>query len=145
MFIGMALMALGPLVLTIGLHTHTRYAPGLLIAFALLGIGGGMCFIPLLHTGLEGVADQDAGIASGLVNVSLQIGQAVGVALLGTIAATRTTTLQHSGQTAHAAAAGGFRLAFWILTIAVAAGLALAARYLWAPPRQTPWPEPVNQ
>jgi hypothetical protein len=90
----------------------------------------GCCFIPLLHTGLEGVPDQDAGIASGLVNVSLQIGQAVGVALLGTIAATRATTLQHDGQTAHAATAGGFRLAFWILTIAVAAGLALAARYL---------------
>lgn len=104
-----------------------------------------MSFTPLLHTGLAGVPDDDAGIASGLVNVSLQIGQAVGVALLGTIAATRTKTLQHNGQTAHAAAAGGFRLAFWILTIAVAAGLALATRYLWAPPRQTPRPKPGNQ
>jgi EmrB/QacA subfamily drug resistance transporter len=127
MFIGMVLTALGPLTLAIGLHTSTPYAPGLLIPFALLGIGGGMCFIPLLHVGLAGVPNDDAGIASGLVNVSLQIGQAIGVALLGTIAAARTKTLQDDGLTAHAAAAGGFRLAFWILTIAVAAGLALAA------------------
>jgi MFS family permease len=52
MFIGMALMALGPLALAIGLHTNTPYAPGLVIPFALLGIGAGMCFIPLLHAGL---------------------------------------------------------------------------------------------
>jgi EmrB/QacA subfamily drug resistance transporter len=145
MFIGMALMAIGPLVLAIGLHANTPYAPGLLIPFALLGIGGGMCFIPLLHNGLAGVPDQDAGIASGLVNVSLQIGQAVGVALLGTIAAARTKTLQHNGLTAHTAAAGGFRLALWVLTIMVMAGLALATRYLWAARRQAPSGAPLNQ
>jgi MFS family permease len=145
MFIGMALMAIGPLVLAIGLHANTPYALGLLIPFALLGIGGGMCFIPLLHNGLAGVPDQDAGVASGLVNVSLQIGQAVGVALLGTIAAARTKTLQHNGLAAHTAAAGGFRLAFWVLTIMVMAGLALATRYLWAAGRQASSGAPLNQ
>lgn len=79
---------------------------------------------------------EDAGIASGVVDVSLRIGSAIGVALLGTIAAGRTSALQHHGVAARAAASGGFRLAFCIVTIAVAAGLALEVRYLWAIPRR---------
>lgn len=93
-----------------------------------------MSFQTLVGLALSNVAPEDAGIASGLINVSLQIGSAIGVALLGTIPAARTKALQHDGIVAHLAASGGFRLAFWILTIAVAAGLALGVRYLWAVP-----------
>jgi hypothetical protein len=95
-----------------------------------------MSFQTLMAVALSNVAPEDAGIASVLINVSLQIGSAIGVAVLGTIPAARTHALQHDGIVAHLAASGGFRLAFWILTIAVAAGLALGVRYLWAVPRR---------
>jgi EmrB/QacA subfamily drug resistance transporter len=136
MFAGMAILALGPLVLAITLHGATSYAPALLIAFLLIGVGGGMSFMTLMSTALAGIPNEDAGIASGLINVSLQIGSAIGVALLGTIAATRTRALERSGVPAHEALAGGYRLSFWLLTAAVAAGLAIAIRYLGRPTRR---------
>ncbi len=136
MFAGMVLVTLSPLVLALELHANTPYAPAMLASFVLLGIGGGMSFQTLMGVALSNVSPDDAGIASGLINVSLQIGSAIGVALLGTIAAARTKGLQHHGVVAHVAASSGFRLAFWVLTIAVAAGLALGIRCLWAVPRR---------
>ncbi len=56
----------------------------------LIGIGGGMSFMTLMQVALADVPHEDAGIAAGLVNVSLELGSAVGVAVLGTIAAART-------------------------------------------------------
>jgi MFS family permease len=129
-------VTLSPLVLALALHPNTPYAPAIFVSFLLLGVGGGMSFMTLMGVALSDVAPADAGIASGLINVSLQIGSAIGVAVLGTLAAARTKALQHHGVLAHAAMAGGFRRAFWVLTIAVAAGLAFGIRYLWAVPRR---------
>jgi EmrB/QacA subfamily drug resistance transporter len=136
MFAGMALVAVSPLILALTLRGGTSYAPALVVPFVLLGIGGGMSFMTLMHVALADVGNEDAGIAAGLVNVSLEIGSAVGVALLGTIAASRTRALEHAGTAAGAAQAGGFRLAFWLLTAAVAIGLGIAVRFLAWPPRQ---------
>jgi predicted MFS family arabinose efflux permease len=119
MFLGMALVSAGPLVLAPGLRGTASYAPILLVAFILIGIGAGMSFMTLMQSAMAGVPDEDAGIASGLVNVSLQIGSAVGVAVLGTIVASRTHALDLAGQSFADATAGGFRLSFWVLTAAV--------------------------
>jgi EmrB/QacA subfamily drug resistance transporter len=138
MVAGMLTLAAGPLVLALTLDGDTGYAPALLVAFVLIGIGGGMSFMTLMHVALADVPDEDAGIASGLINVSLQIGSAVGVALLGTVAASRTRALEDHGLAAHAATAGGFRLAFWLLTVAVVIGIAIGVRWLRPAQRRRP-------
>ncbi len=130
MFTGMALLTIAPLTLAVTLDGGTAYAPALLVPFALIGIGGGMSFMTLMQVALADVPPADAGIAAGLVNVSLELGSAVGVAVLGTIAAAHTRALSASGASFADATAGGFALSFWVLTAAVAAGLLLAARWL---------------
>jgi predicted MFS family arabinose efflux permease len=133
MFLGMAIMICGPLILALGLQGRTSYTPILLIPFVLIGIGGGTSFMTLMQAAMAGVPNEDAGIAAGLVNVSLQIGSAVGVAVLGTIAASRTHALTVAGHGFAEATASGYRLSFWVLTGAVGAGLLIAARYLRTP------------
>jgi hypothetical protein len=64
---------------------------------------------------LAGVEPQEAGLASGLINSSQQIGGALGVAIAATVAFTHTKTLLASGDSAAAAATGGFALGFWVL------------------------------
>jgi EmrB/QacA subfamily drug resistance transporter len=102
------------------------YFPGLFVAFALLGLGGGMAFMPLLMLAMADVPRRDAGLASGMVNVSMQLSAAVGLAALGTIAAERTRTLLAGGLSPRASLAGGYDLAFTIASGCVAAGLLVA-------------------
>jgi hypothetical protein len=86
-------------------------------------------FIPMSIAALAGVEPQEAGLASGLINSSQQIGGALGVAVAATVAFTHTTTLLASGDSAAAAATGGFALGFWVLAgvsaLAVVACIAL--------------------
>ena len=80
-----------------------------------------LCFVPISIAALAGVQQAEAGIASGLINTSQQIGGAVGIALLSTIAITRTENEVAAGTATPAAMTSGFQLAFW-----VGAGIALA-------------------
>jgi MFS family permease len=80
---GLTLSTLGMLVLT-QLSETTSY-PQVLLALALVGIGNGTAFVPMTATALAGVAPEDAGAASGLVNVMQQLGGTLGVAVLVTI------------------------------------------------------------
>jgi MFS family permease len=80
-----------------------------------------LCFVPISIAALAGVSQAEAGIASGLINTSQQIGGAVGIALLSTIAITRTENEFAAGTAQAAALTSGFQLAFW-----VGAGIALA-------------------
>jgi len=73
-----------------------------------------LAFIPVSIGALTGVAGHDAGVASGLLNTSQQIGGAIGVAIASTIAATRTQALLSQGHATAAALTGGFQWAFWI-------------------------------
>jgi EmrB/QacA subfamily drug resistance transporter len=130
MFTGMASMVAGPAIIALTLDGSTPYFPSLVIAFVLIGIGGGLSFVSLMQLGLAGVPNEDAGIASGLINVSQQIGSAAGIAVLGTIAASRTAALEAGGTGVDEALAGGFRLSFWLLAGFAAAGIAIASRYL---------------
>lgn len=123
---GLALVAAG-LALLIGVPVHGDYAVHLLPAMLLFGVGGGLTLPALAMLGMSDATPADAGIVSGLFNTTQQVGAAVGVALLSTLAAARTAHLTAAagrpGALASAAAlTAGYRLAF-----AVGAGLAAGA------------------
>ena len=82
--------------------------------FFVAGAGTAFAFIPVSIAALAGIADKEAGLASGLLNTSQQIGGAIGVAIASTIAATHFKTLLHSGSAGPAALTGGFQWAFWV-------------------------------
>lgn len=118
------------------------YFPTLFVAFALLGIGGGTTFMPLLHIAMGDVEARDAGLASSIVNVSMWVSAALGLAALGAIAADRTKTLAAHGHTAASALTGGFDLAFLIGAALVAVGIVVAIVVLPAGQREERVPEP---
>jgi hypothetical protein len=88
----------------------------------LFGIGAGLAFPALTTLAMSGATQTDSGLASGLVNTSLQVGGAVGLAVLASLAATRTDTLLADGESTTEALTGGYRLSF-----VVAAGIVVAA------------------
>ena len=90
--------------------------------FIVLGIGLGFTFVPISIAALAGVTGRDAGLASGLINTSQQIGGALGLALLTTVATTRIDNLAPNGHPTPADLTSGYAVAFW-----VAAGVAAAA------------------
>src|SRR5579859_2605665 len=82
---------LAALALLAGADEHTGYFPRLFAAYALMGTGAAMSFMPLLSIALAEVPVADAGIASGIVNVSMQISAALGLAILGSLATEHTS------------------------------------------------------
>lgn len=98
------------------------YIANLFGPFLLIGVGLGFSFVPVSIAALAGVPPQEAGLASGLINTSQQIGGALGVAILTTVSTTRTENLIADGTSQPEALTDGFSLAFW-----VAAGFAVAA------------------
>jgi EmrB/QacA subfamily drug resistance transporter len=98
------------------------YVVDLLPSMVLFGIGAGLAFPALTTLGMSGATAEDSGLASGLVNTSLQVGGAVGLAVLATLSATRTDSLLADGESAAEALTGGYRFAF-----VVAAGLVVVA------------------
>src|SRR4029450_11874933 len=98
------------------------YLGDLLPGFLLIGVGLGFSFVPVSIAALAGLPGQDAGLASGLINTSQQIGGAIGLAVLSTVATTRTENLLADGKDQAPALTGGFQIAFW-----VGVGLAVAS------------------
>ena len=109
---------------------HTAYFPVLLIAYAMLGVGGGMSFLPLLTISMSEVPMADAGLASGFSNEVMQIGAALGLAAIGTVAADRSQVLMDAGSSVQGALTGGYELAFGLAAASVAAGLAIVVTAL---------------
>ena len=109
----------------------TPYFPMMFAAFALLGFGAANP--PLMMIALEDVPARDAGLASGTIQVSIQLSAAVGLAALGTIATDRTNSLAAAGQSATDALSGGYHLAFLIAAGAAAVGIAIATLVLRSP------------
>jgi predicted MFS family arabinose efflux permease len=127
-FGAVAVLLPGLALITVGLLAFTRvpvdgsYVSDLLPVMVPIGIGAGLFFPALTTLAVSGVAPSEAGLASGLVNTSLQVGGAIGLAILATLAASRTEDLLASGDSTPAALVGGYQLAFLI-----AAGLVVAA------------------
>jgi EmrB/QacA subfamily drug resistance transporter len=113
---------------------ETAYFPGVFAPFLLLGLGAGASFLPLMTIAMAGVPAAEAGLASGIVNASLQIGAAVGIAALGTIAAGRTHALADGGHRPLDALTGGYTFAWEVGALVVLAG-AVAAFVLLRPRR----------
>jgi MFS family permease len=98
------------------------YVADLLPVMIPLGVGAGLFFPALTTLAMSGVRPHESGLASGLVNTSLQVGGAVGLAVLATLSATRTDNLRADGDSTAAALVGGYHYAF-----IVAGGLVVAA------------------
>jgi EmrB/QacA subfamily drug resistance transporter len=117
---------------------HSGYFPDLFFAFVLLGLGAGASFLPLLTIGMSDAPPQDAGLASGIINVSVQLFGAIGLATLGTIATDHTKALAASGHPLAQALTGGFHLSYVVGAAAVAIGIAAAFAFLRPPSRPVP-------
>ena len=110
----------GTVITEIGIYYFTHVSangsywgdlfPGLVIA----GVGLGFSFVPVTIAALSGVSNQDAGLASGLINTSQQIGGALGTAIVTTVYVSRSNTLVKHGDTVQVALTSGFQRAFMI-------------------------------
>ena len=114
MAIGMTLIGAGVLWAT-QVPVHGHYIGNLLGPFAVAGAGTAFAFIPISIAGLAGVEEHRAGLASGLLNTSQNLGGAIGIAIASSVAATHTEALLHAGHTVPAALTGGFQHALWAL------------------------------
>ena len=114
--------------------------PGFLIVAAALGLA----FVGDLVAAATGVRSADAGLASGLINTSQQIGGAVGLAVTTTIAAARTTSLLHAGHPAAAALTGGFHDAFAVTGALALTAAAVAIGFVRRAPAAAPAAPPAS-
>jgi MFS family permease len=96
----------------------------------LLGAAVGSAFPALMKLAMSGATREDAGLASGLVNTTLQVGGAIGLAVLATLATTRTEHLLSGGEGTASALTGGYHLAFLVAAGLVAVALAVATTVL---------------
>ena len=109
-------------------------------ALLILGLGAGTAFIPLLAIAMAHVPSADAGLASGIVNVSLQMSGAIGLAVLGTISTDHARSLSADGHSLPDALTSGYQLAFLVGAACVALGAALAFVLLRDARRRRPRP-----
>jgi EmrB/QacA subfamily drug resistance transporter len=122
---GLALVAAG-LAWISRAPVAAAYVTDLLPSMLLLGIGAGMCFPALMTLAMSGATDGDSGLASGLVNTTVQVGGALGLAVLATLSSTRTTHLLASGVSHAGALTGGYHLA-WVISASIAVASLLIA------------------
>jgi EmrB/QacA subfamily drug resistance transporter len=106
------------------------YLTNLFGPFIIIGIGLGFSFVPVSIAALAGVPPQEAGLASGLINTSQQIGGALGVAILTTVSTTRTEDLLEGGTPQPEALTDGFSIAFWVAAAFAVAGILATLLYL---------------
>jgi EmrB/QacA subfamily drug resistance transporter len=109
------------------------YAVDLLPAMILIGLGAGLGFPSLMTLAMSGATDGDSGLASGLVNTSVQVGGAIGLAVLATFATERTDGLIADGESAAAALNSGYHLAYLIGAGLVLVAIAVAVGVLGVP------------
>jgi MFS family permease len=147
------IIALGMTLLTVGLLYFTQvsvggtYAGDLLPGFLIIAAGLGFSFVPISIAALAGVQPSEAGLASGLFNTSQQIGGALGIAALSTIATTKTSDGVAAGTPLPKALTDGFEAAFiWgaiVAAIGIVVALVLVRREDLEQPAEEEVPEPV--
>src|SRR4249919_3125531 len=109
---GMAMMTLGLLYFT-QVSVDGTYWKDLFPGFLIIGLGLPFAFVPVTIAAVAGTKREEAGLASGLINTSQQIGGAVGIAILSTIAVTKTDDALATGTAPPVALTDGFQAAFW--------------------------------
>jgi EmrB/QacA subfamily drug resistance transporter len=114
MAVGLALMT-GGMIWYSQIPVHGSYASDLLPGYLMVGVGIACAFIPVSIAALAGVVDREAGLASGLINTSQQIGGAIGVAVASTVFTTHFKSLIANHDSLPVALTGGYRWAFWAL------------------------------
>jgi hypothetical protein len=108
-----------------------------------LGLAG-LCFPAVMTLAMSGATPDDAGLASGLINTTGQVGGALGLAVLVTVSATRSSALLAGGASSPAALTGGYHLAFWIAAGLVAVAILIAVVVL-RQPENPGWPVPAPE
>ncbi len=129
---GLAIIVVG-LMLWIPIDPTTDYFPQLCLAMFLIGLGSSLAFTSLLTVGLAEIPQPDAGLGSGVINVSQQVSSAVAVAVLGVVSSNRTKALAAQGSSLPHALAGGYRLGFVVATACVATALVVCLALVPAP------------
>jgi MFS family permease len=131
---GLALIVVA-LVLFAQAGTDAGYIGAIFPVMVLMGTGAGLCFPALMGLAMSGATPEDAGLASGLINTTAQVGGALGLAVLATLSASRSETLLGGGDSTAVALTGGYHLAFWIAAGVVAAAIVAALVLLEQPQR----------
>src|SRR5207247_7096442 len=124
--LGLALAAIG-LVLFARAPVDGSFWIDVLPSMILLGFGAGMAFNPVLLAAMSDVEQSESGLASGIVNTAFMMGGALGLAVLASIAASRTDSLRASGDGPLAALTGGYHVAFLIGALFAAAAALVGA------------------
>ena len=124
------LLASAGLALLVRAPIDGSFVVDVLPSMILLGLGAGMAFNPVLLAAMGDVEPAESGLASGVVNTSFMMGGAVGLAVLASVAASRTNTLVDTGHGQIAALAGGYHLAFLIGAIFAAGAAVIGATLL---------------
>jgi EmrB/QacA subfamily drug resistance transporter len=133
--IGMTLAATGLLLLS-RIPVHGSYLGDLLPGLMLMATGMCLTFVPITLMATTNVAENDAGLASGLLNSAQQVGGALGLAILATLAASRTSNviggLGHapSGADTVSAVVSGYQLAFFVAAALIASGVVIMGAFL---------------
>ena len=115
------------LALLAGTPEDGRYAEHLLPSMLLMGVGGGLAFPALMMLGMSEATPENAGLASGLLSTTAQVGGALGLAVLATLAATRTEEALAGGASLAAALTSGYHVAFVVSASLVVLAVLLAA------------------
>jgi EmrB/QacA subfamily drug resistance transporter len=121
------LLASAGLLLLVRAPVDGSFVADVLPSMILLGLGAGMAFNPVLLAAMGDVEPAEAGLASGVVNTSFMMGGAVGLAVLASAAASRTSTLVDAGHSEVAALTGGYHLAFLLGAVFAAAAAVIGA------------------
>jgi EmrB/QacA subfamily drug resistance transporter len=141
----MAAIALGLLLLA-RTPVDANYAIDIAPAMVALGLGAGLAFPSLMTLAMSGATPSDSGLASGLVNTSAQVGGAIGLALLATLATERTENMLSDGESTASALTSGYHIAYLVGAGAVLLASAIALRTLRSPAPASaaePMPEPA--
>jgi EmrB/QacA subfamily drug resistance transporter len=137
------LLAAGGLLIFARAPVHGHFIVDVLPSTILLGLGAGIAFNPMLLAAMSDVAPEESGLASGVVNTAFMMGGALGLAVLASLAASRTDSLRAAGDGKLAALTGGYHAAFLVGAIFAVAAAATAAALLRDPAPAAAHAEPA--
>jgi EmrB/QacA subfamily drug resistance transporter len=126
---GLVLIAAG-MALFARVPVEATYLADILPPMVLFGLGAGLSFPSLMTLAMSGATESDSGLASGLVNTTLQVGGALGLAVLATLSTERTSGLLEEGGSQASALTSGYQLAFIIGAVLVVVAIAVALTLL---------------